>query len=240
MHHMRLYCIYTTEIIAHKILTHVSFPIGELLTIDTFIEVLLGSSMFLLLALSILVVTILVIVAAAVKRKATCKQTRDLAMIDNPCYNTVVRQLAMEMKEKDADNHDKCADGDESIGKVKGEEDAPIPVTIDVYQYEDVDRELHSKSTKTLAAKESSTPASATNEPAIYAVVDKSKKKGINQTSDGSTAINKVELYAMPMEKKGKITDKCEDMIGSGGVEEGEQYDDTVEYKPKVDSELSN
>ena len=234
MHHICLY-IYTTEIIAHKLLTHASFPIGELSTIG----VLVGSSMFLLLALSILVVTILVIVAATVKRKATCKQTRDLAMIDNPCYNTVVRQLVMEMKEKEADNDDECADDDESIAKVKGEEDATIPVTDDVYQYEVADRELHSKSTKPLAAKESPTPASATNGPAIYAVVDKSKKR-IKQTSDGSMTINKEELYAMPIEKKGKITDKCEDMIGCGGAEEGEQYDDTVEYKPKVDSKLSS
>ena len=32
----------------------------------------------------------------------------------------------------------------------------------------------------------------------------------------------------MPMRKMGKVTDKGGGVVGSGGVEEGEQYDDIV------------
>ena len=48
--------------------------------------------------------------------------------------------------------------------------------------YEVVDRKVHSKNTPTPAPEESSTPASATNGPAVYATVDKNKKKGPKET----------------------------------------------------------
>ena len=44
--------------------------------------------------------------------------------------------------------------------------------------YEEVGSKAQMKTTKTPVPKESSTPASAINGPAVYAVVDKSKKKG--------------------------------------------------------------
>ena len=45
--------------------------------------------------------------------------------------------------------------------------------------------------------------------------------------------------YAMPIRKMGKVTDKGGGVVGSGGVEEGEQYDNTVRptYEPKAESE---
>ena len=86
--------------------------------------------------------------------------------------------------------------------------------------------------------KVSSTPASATMVDPVYAVVDKSKKKGAKKTEDEPTVINKDDLYAMPMKKEVKMTDKGGGVVVSGGVEEGELYDDVVEltYKTKADN----
>ena len=75
------------------------------------------------------------------------------------------------------------------------------------------------KNTMTPTPKVSSTPASATMVDAVYAVVDKSKKKGVKKkTEDEPTAKN--DLYAMPMAKEVKITDEGGEVIVSGGVEE--------------------
>ena len=80
----------------------------------------------------------------------------------------------------------------------------------------------------TPAPEESSTPVSATNGPAVYATVDKSKMKGPKETGDAVTFSYKDDQYAMPMKMEGKLTEKGEAMVRSGGVEEEEQYDDTV------------
>ena len=87
--------------------------------------------------------------------------------------------------------------------------------------------------------KVSSTPASATMVDPMYAVVDKSKKKGAKKrTEDEPTVINRDDLYAVPMTKEVKMTDKGGGVVVSGSVEEGEHYDDVVEltYKAKTDS----
>ena len=87
--------------------------------------------------------------------------------------------------------------------------------------------------------KDSSNPASATVVDAVYAVVDKNKKKGMKKkTEDKPTVINKDDLHAVPMAKEVKMTDKGGGMVVSGGVEEVEHYDDVVEltYKTKTDS----
>ena len=87
--------------------------------------------------------------------------------------------------------------------------------------------------------KVSSTPASATMVDPVYVVVDKSKKKGAKKkTEDEPTVINKDDLYAVPMTKEVKMTDKGRGVVVSGGVEEVELYDDVVEltYKAKADS----
>ena len=73
----------------------------------------------------------------------------------------------------------------------------------------------------------------------VYAVVDKSKKKGTKKkTENEPTVVNKDDLYAMPMAKEVKMTDKGGGVVVSGGVEEGEHYDDVVEltYKTKTNS----
>ena len=52
------------------------------------------------------------------------------------------------------------------------------------------------KTTKTPVPKESSTPASSINGPVVYAVVDKSKKKGAKtKKEDRATVRDKDNLY---------------------------------------------
>ena len=80
----------------------------------------------------------------------------------------------------------------------------------------------------TPALKESSTPTSANNGSAVYAAVNKSKKKGPKETENGVTFSHKDEQYAMPIKKEGKLTDKGKAVVRSRGVEEEEQYDVTV------------
>ena len=119
------------------------------------------------------------------------------------------------MKEQDAatDHQDAAHHTDEEENLFN---DVVIPYC------EVVDRKVHSEITPTPAPNESSTPATATNGPSIYAIVDMSKK-GAKKTADVSVIINKDELYAKPMRRVGKITDKGEGMVTSAGVEEGEQ-----------------
>ena len=99
-----------------------------------------------------------------------------------------------------------------------------------------VDRKVHSKNTMTQTPKDSP-PASTTVVDAVYAVVDKNKKNGAKKkTEDEPTVVNKEDLYASG--KEVKMTDEGGGMVVSGGVEEGEHYDDVVEltYKTKANS----
>ena len=159
--------------------------IGEMSTIGTFIGVGVGSSMFLLLALSILVVIILVVVAATVKRKPTCKQTRQMA-VEGPYYSTVGENPVTEMTQQGSHVHYENADSSENVHKDKIKDDGAF--TDDIHMYEVVDRAVH-RMTRS-APKESSSPASANNVPAVYAAVDKSKKKRAMMTGIGDNIKN--------------------------------------------------
>ena len=205
------------------------FPIGTLIAVGV------GVGVFLLFVMLITVVIILVVVA--VRRKAAYKQKRDVTMVDNLYYsNTVVVNQEMVMKEKDVGVDYKDADGYEDLDNGKSEEKGPIVDGFDPYEV--VDRRVHIKNAKTPLPKESAPPTSATNVPHIYAIVDMSKKKRAKETGDGFTATNN-DQYAIPMRKMGKTTGKEEGVVGSGGMEEGEQYDDIVRptYEPMADSE---
>ena len=206
--------------VAEIIVSSLHFPKGEQPTIDTiFTGVGAGVSVFLLLVVCISVVLILVVVA--VKRKAAHKQKRSTTEGDDPYYNTAVVTQETGMTEQGLGNDYHYARNH------TGEEEGPF--SDGFYQYEVADRQVHSKNTTTPAPNESSTPASATNEPAVYATVDKSKKKGPKKETDDVFLItHKEEPYAMPIKKEGKLTDEGEAVVRSGGVEEEEQYDDTV------------
>ena len=101
--------------------------------------------------------------------------------------------------------------------------------------YADVDGKAQIKIAMKQAPEESSTPVIGD----LYAVVDKSQKKGA--TKEKETVTNKEDLYAMPMKKKGKLTERGEGVVESEGMEKGEEIDDMVGVKSdcelKEDSE---
>ena len=179
-----------------------------------------GVGVFLLLVL--LTVVVLILVVVVVRRKAACKQNTNVQMGDSSHYNnTAVEKERIDMEEKGLGAN--YANVDNRKGEEKGS------LVDDFDPYEDVDRQPQLKHAKSLASKASAPTASSTNVSAVYATVDKNKKKGAN----------KDDLYAMPMKKMGKMTDTEKGVVESGGVEEEEQYDDAVglRYEPKADSE---
>ena len=147
-------------------------------------------------------------------------------MGDNPCYNNPV---VVELEEKDLDtNYD---------GTVNNKENGSITDGFD--PYEDVDSKAHDKNAKTPPPKASCTPASAIDVGELYAVVDKSKKKGatMKREENESTVTNTDDLYTVPLKRKDKLTDKG--VGASGGPEKSEDYNEVAElkYEPKADSE---
>ena len=168
----------------------------------------------------------IVVVVVVLKRRAVNKETGSIKMRANPCYNNPV---VVELEEKDV--------GAEYDDTVINKENGSITDGFD--PYEDVDSKPQSRNAKTPPPKTSFTPASATDVGELYAVVDKSKKKGVKKKEEenGSTVSNKDDLYTMPVKKKDKMSDK--DIGVSGGPEKSEDNDEVAElkYEPKADSE---
>ena len=178
-----------------------------------------GVAMFILLVLLTSVV-VLILVVVVVRRKGATKQKRDTTVEDDPYYNTAIVMRETEMTEQGmgsdyhyARNH-------------TGEEEDPFNDGFNPYEV--VDRRVHSKNTMTPMPKESSTPTSAMNGPAVYAAVGKSKKNGPKETGDVFSITHKEDQYAMPIKKEGKLTDKGEAVVRSGGTEEEELHDAMV------------
>ena len=193
--------------------------------IGTFIGVGIGVGVFLLLSVLTLVGIILVVVV--VRRKISYKQKGDSKMEHNPCYNKALEvKQGNEMEEKCL-----CCVGHDYDYVDKNEGKGSIVDGFD--PYDDVDGKVQIKTAMKQAPKESSTPYSVTNIGDLYAVVDKSQKKGAEKEKEPVT--NKVDLYAMPMKKKGKLTEREEGVVERGGVEEEEENDDMVrvKYEPK-------
>ena len=194
------------------------FPLGDN-TGRTFIGVGIGI-FILLVVLALVSLAVVVVVVMVVKRRAPYKQKGKMRA--NSCYSSPV---VVELSEKDLD-----ADYD---GTVETEDNGFNP-------YEDIDSKAQSRNAKTPPLKVSSTPVSATNVGELYAVVDKSKKKGVKKKGeeDGCIETNKDDPYTMPVKKKkNKVTD--EGMGASGGADKSEGYNDVPElrYEPKADSE---
>ena len=200
----------------------------ESAAIGLFIGVGVGVGVFLLLSVLTLVAIILVVVV--VRRKVSYKQKGDLKMEVNPYYNNeLVAKQGNEIEEECLGaGHDYVyANMNEGKGSI-----------VDGFDpYDDVDGKVQNEAAKKHAPKESSTPVSVTNIGDLYAVVDKSQKKGAEKEKE--TVTNKEDLYAMPMKKKGKLTERGEGVVESGGVEKGEENDNAVGvmYEPKADSE---
>ena len=181
----------------------------------TFMGVGVGVGVFLLLSVLTLVAIILVVVVK--RRKVTYKQKGESKMEDNPCYNNaLVAKQGNEVEEKGLCADYAYADMNEATGSI-----------VDGFDpYADVDNKAQIKTARKQAPKESSTPVSVTNSGDLYAVVDKSQKKGSEKEKE--TVTNKEGLYTMPMKKKGKLTERGEGVVESGGVERGEEYDNVV------------
>ena len=201
-----------------------SFSVGA--ASGTFIGVGVGVGVFLLISVLTLVGIILVVVV--MRRKVTYKQKGESKMEDNPYYNNaLVAKQGNEVKEKCLGADYAYADMNEATGSI-----------VDGFDpYEDVNGKAQTKTAMKQAPKESSTPVSVTNIGDPYAVVDKSQKKGAEKEKE--TVTNKEDLYTMPMKKKGKLTERGEGVVESGGVEREKEYDNvvSVKYEPKVDSE---
>ena len=205
-----------------------SFSVGA--ASGTFLGVGVGVGVFLLLSTLTLVAIILVVVV--MRRKVTYKQKGESKMEDNPYYNNaLVAKQGNEVEEKGPVSADYAyADMNEATGSI-----------VDGFDpYNDVDGKAQIKTAMKQAPKESSTPVSVTNIGDLYAVVDKSQKKGAEKEKE--TVTNKEDLYAMPMKKKGKLTERGEGVVESGGVEMEEENDTLVRVKskPKADSESAH
>ena len=148
----------------------------------------IGVGIFLLLLLS--TVVILIVVVVLVKRKSVCKQKRDVIVNGNPNYNnTVVVLQRQDMQSVGADYND-------AHSIYQGEDKDLSNFDVGYNPYEIVDRKVLGKKTMTPTQKVSSTPASATMVDDVYAVVDKSKKKGAKKkTEDEPTVVNKDDLF---------------------------------------------
>ena len=188
-----------------------SLCVGAPSETGTFIGVGVGASAFFLLSVLTLVAIILVVVV--VRRKVTYKQKGDSKVEDNP----MVAKQENEGEEKGLGAGHDYDHVDKNEGKVE---------TADWFDpYEDVDGKAQIKTAMKQAPKESSTPVSVTNIGDLYAVVDKSQKKGAEKEKEAVT--NKEDLYAMPMKRKGKLTEKGEGVVETGGMEKGEKNDIT-------------
>ena len=141
----------------------------------------------------------------------------------NPCYN---KPVVVELEEENV--------GDEYDDTVNNKENGSVADGFD--PYEDVDSKAQSRTAKTPPPKVSSSPASVGE---LYAVVNKSKKKGAKKKGEENECIetNKDDLYTMSVKKKDKMTD--EGMGATSSAEKSEDYDDVAELKnePKADSE---
>ena len=78
--------------------------------------------------------------------------------------------------------------------------------------------------------QESSTPASATKTSPVHAVVDKCKKVGAQWKEDNGYTVAFIHHCTIPM--MGEMSDSCwKGVAVSGGFEEREQYEDTVDIR---------
>ena len=204
-----------------------SFSVGA--ASGTFMGVGVGVGVFLLLSVLTLVAIILVVVV--VRRKVTYKQKGDSKMEDNQyCNNALVAMQGNEREEKGIGADYAYVDMNEATDSI-----------VDGFDpYEDVDNKAQIKTAVKQAPKESSTPVSVSNIGDLYAVVDKNQKRGAEKEKE--TVTNKEDLYAMPMKKKGKLTERGEGVVESGGVEMGEENDNLVGVKNKTraDSESAH
>jgi len=94
---------------------------------------------------------------------------------------------------------------------------------------EDVDSGAKIEHVNIQDPQESSTPASATKTPPEYAVVDKCKKMGAQWQEDNGYTVAFIHQRTIPM--MGETSDRWKGAVASDGLEEREQYEDTVHIR---------
>ena len=252
----------------------------------TSIGVGIGVGILLCFVLLTTLLSILILVIVVVKRKAAYKQKRDISMRDNSCYrNSVMKAEGIGMKDIDHGNEHGAVDKYEELGSIidgfslyanvdgtsenkkamiQVPKESCIPASAtnvgELYAIVDKSKKKGAREREDVssganeddqndmplmkmdgtemaqATKESSTPASDISGHAVYAAVDKSKKKPKNEREDMSTVENKNDLCAMPKENEHKTADEVEGVLADGSVEEA-QCDATagLKYKPTAD-----
>ena len=75
----------------------------------------------------------------------------------------------------------------------------------------------------------SSIPATATKTLPMYAVMDKCKKMGAQWKEDNGYTVAFIHQCTVPM--MDEMSDRWKGVVASGGVEEGEQHEDTVDIR---------
>ena len=102
----------------------------------------------------------------------------------------------------------------------------------DFSPHENVDSEVNTKHVTVQGPQESSTPASATKTLPVYTVVDKCKKMGAQWKEDNGYTVAFIHQCTIPM--MDEMSDRSKGVVASGGVEEREQYEDTVNIRYKT------
>ena len=95
--------------------------------------------------------------------------------------------------------------------------------------HEDVDSEAKIKHVNVQGTPGSSALSSATKTSPMYAVVDKYKKMGAQWKEDNGYTVAFIHQHTMPMIDE--MSDRWKEVVASGGVEEREQYEDTLEIR---------
>ena len=181
--------------------------------LGTFIGVGVGVGALVFLVV-LMAVAMAIVVVLVVRRKAAHKLNGNETKEDNLYYNqTVVAKQEREMKGTGID-----ADYDD-VGNDKGAERGSIADGFNPYSDAN-SKEENNSAIMTPISKESPTPLKASNIEQLYAVVDKSTKKGAKEKwaeklkkEDDFAISSKTGEYAMSM---GKETDKGDRVDESG------------------------
>ena len=99
----------------------------------------------------------------------------------------------------------------------------------DFSPHEDADSGANIEHVNIQDPQKSSTPVSATKTPPMYAVVDKYKKMKAQWKEDNGYTVAFIHQCTIPM--MDEMSDSWKEVVASGGVEEEEQYEDTVEIR---------
>ena len=127
------------------------------------------------------------------------------------------------MRETEGKRSHGCEFEDADMGEEMGS------IIDDFSPHENVDSEANLKHVNIQGPHESSTPASATKTPPVYAVVDKCKKMGAQWKEDNGYTVAFIQQCKMPM--MDEMNNRWKEVAASGGVEEREQYEDTVDIR---------